>query len=190
MAGLFFCLAPAEGAGLLFCPAAIQPHTIVYSAFYTVNAIIPPTIQNSARGFTWAFPAIAPLNSPRYQHDTSGYNTARATLEGIHAPGRAQPILDTTATPGRCAGQHRPHIIIRYIRGCSISQTMPARRWQRLHLYRVSPAAGGLAPGQQSTRAGRSGTFHPAGQSSSRSRGGRRGTIGGSRRSSFRAFAR
>lgn len=39
MAGFFFCLASAEGAGLLFCPVAIQPHTIVYSAFCAVNAI-------------------------------------------------------------------------------------------------------------------------------------------------------
>ena len=39
MAGLFFCLASAEGAGLLFCPAAIQPHTSVYSAFCVVHAI-------------------------------------------------------------------------------------------------------------------------------------------------------
>ena len=38
MAGLFFCLASAEGAGLLFCPAAIQPHTSVYSVFCAVNA--------------------------------------------------------------------------------------------------------------------------------------------------------
>lgn len=43
-AGLFFCLASAEGAGLLFCPAAIQPRASVYSAFcvvhvnYTANA--------------------------------------------------------------------------------------------------------------------------------------------------------
>lgn len=37
-AGLFFCLASAEGAGLLFCPAAIQPHTSVYSVFCAVNA--------------------------------------------------------------------------------------------------------------------------------------------------------
>lgn len=55
MAGLFFCLASAEGAGLLFCPAAIQTHTSVYSGFscdcalLTANdtrptqaAIIPP----------------------------------------------------------------------------------------------------------------------------------------------------
>ena len=39
-------------------------------------------------------------------------------------------------------------------------------------------------------RAGHPGTLHPAGQSSDRGRGGRRGTIGGSRRISFRAVAR
>ena len=38
MAGLFFCLASAEGARLLFCPAAIQPHTSVYSVFCAVHA--------------------------------------------------------------------------------------------------------------------------------------------------------
>lgn len=35
LAGLFFCLASAEGAGLLFCPFAIQTHT---SGSYTINA--------------------------------------------------------------------------------------------------------------------------------------------------------
>lgn len=58
MAGLFFCLASAKGAGLLFCPAAIQPHTSVYRAFCFVNATIPPTPQNSAQGFTDAFQII------------------------------------------------------------------------------------------------------------------------------------
>ena len=58
MAGLFFCLASAEGAGLLFYHAAIQLHTSVYSGFYPVNAVIPPTPQNSAHGFTGAFPAV------------------------------------------------------------------------------------------------------------------------------------
>lgn len=49
MAGLFFCLASAEGAGLLFCPFAIHPHTSVYSGFlyhpwlYTANAVKPRT---------------------------------------------------------------------------------------------------------------------------------------------------
>lgn len=58
MAGLFFCLASAEGAGLLFCPIAIQPDTIVYSVFCTVHAVIPHTLQNSTQRFTGAFPAI------------------------------------------------------------------------------------------------------------------------------------
>nr|DAD76647.1 MAG TPA: hypothetical protein [Siphoviridae sp. ctOVO10] len=38
MVGFFFCLASAEGAGLLFCHAAIQPHTSVYSAFCAIHA--------------------------------------------------------------------------------------------------------------------------------------------------------
>lgn len=36
--GFFFCLASAEGAGLLFCPYTIHPHTSVYSAFCVVHA--------------------------------------------------------------------------------------------------------------------------------------------------------
>lgn len=63
MTGLFFCLASANGAGLLFCPAEIQPHTSVYSEFCAVHATIPPTQQNSARGFTEAFPAICRIFS-------------------------------------------------------------------------------------------------------------------------------
>lgn len=138
------------------------------------------------------FLRLHPLNRPRYQTDKSGYNTTCATLEGIHAPRRPPQIPDTTATPGRCTGQHRPPIIIMYIRGCSISQTMPAAagqllpcadRWQvlhpahllrgqRLHLHRVSPAgsrclprpaACNLAPGQRSTRAGQSSSRSAAG---------------------------
>ena len=62
----------------------------------------------------------------------------------------------------------QPPIIIRYIRvhrcpllwiharQCSKSQTVPSRRGQRLHLYRVSPAAFNLAPGQQPGRANNS----------------------------------
>lgn len=39
VAWLFFCLASAEGAGLLFCPAAMHPYTSVYSAFCSVRAV-------------------------------------------------------------------------------------------------------------------------------------------------------
>ena len=84
-----------------------------------------------------------------------------------------------------------------HARRCGISQTMPAAaglllpcadRWQvltRCQQYRHGAPSEGSA-----VRAGRSGTLHPAGQSSSRGRGGRRGTIGGYRRISFQAFAR
>lgn len=58
MAGLFFCLASTEGVGLLFCTAAIQPHTSVYSAFCAIHAVVQPTQQNITRGFTAAFPAV------------------------------------------------------------------------------------------------------------------------------------
>lgn len=37
--GVFFCLASAEGAGLLFCLVAIQPRTSVYSGFYAINEL-------------------------------------------------------------------------------------------------------------------------------------------------------
>nr|DAO34745.1 MAG TPA: hypothetical protein [Caudoviricetes sp.] len=65
LAGLFFCLAPAEGAGLLFCPATIQPNTSVHSAFCFVHATIPQTPQNGAQGFTGAFPTICPIIPPQ-----------------------------------------------------------------------------------------------------------------------------
>lgn len=56
--GVFFCLASAEGAGLLFCLVAIQPRTSVYSGFSAVRAIILPQSQNRLQGFTAAFPLI------------------------------------------------------------------------------------------------------------------------------------
>lgn len=101
-----------------------------------------------------------------------------------------------------------------HTRQCSISQTMPARRgqllppvdrWQvltRCQQYRPgAPAEGSASPpvqghpggwrsgtGQQSGRTG----WHnpPGGAVQQQGRGGRRGTIGGSRRIYFRAFAR
>ena len=54
VAGIFFCLAPAEGAGLLFFHAAIQPNTSVYGGFYAIHAVIPHTPQNGVQGFTGA----------------------------------------------------------------------------------------------------------------------------------------
>lgn len=53
------------------------------------------------------------------------------------------------------------------------------------------PTPGGWRSGTGSAvKGGRFGTLHPSEQSSDKGRGGRRGTIGGSRRISFRAIAR
>lgn len=186
-----------HGAGLLFCSDAIQPHTSVYSVFCRVDAIIPPTPQNSIHGFTAAFPAIAPVQPPAItaRHKRLLYHLRHG---GAHTSARTRST-DTryhrhAGTLGRSV---QPPIIIRYIRGRSIPQTVPAAAGQRLHLHRVSPAgyqylprpaAGGLAPGQRSGRA----VWHspPGGAVQQQGRGGRRGTTGGSRRISFRAFSR
>lgn len=99
LAGLFFCLASDEGAGLLFCPAAIQPHTSVYSAFFIVHAKLYHKHRKTAhRALQGRFRRLHPLNRPQYQTDTSGYNTICATLKGITAPQHLQRIPDTSAT--------------------------------------------------------------------------------------------
>ncbi len=117
MAGLFFCLASAEGAGLLFCSATIQTRTSVYSAFCVVHAVLySPRRKTAHRALQCLFLLFATFYRRRYQTDTSGYNAACATLERTHAPGRPAPIPDTTAAPGRYTAQHKPPIIIRYIR--------------------------------------------------------------------------
>lgn len=142
LAGLFFCIASAEGAGLLFCPAAIQPHTSVYSVFYSIHAVIPPTPQNSA-----ALPAHT-----RYQR-----HAGRCT--GQHS--RPIIIMYIKARVRPCCGSMPAR------RG----QLLPSVDcWQVLaacQQYRPgAPAEGSASPPVQ----GQPGTLHPAGQSSSRAR--------------------
>ena len=96
-----------------------------------------------------------PLNRPRYQTDKSGYNTTCATLERLPAPGRAPPIPDTTATPGRCTGQRRPPIIIRYIRAQGVPAIDPCQTVQHTADH-ASPA------GQLLSCADRLQVLHPA----------------------------
>lgn len=150
LAGLFFCLASAEGARLLFCPAIIQPHTSVYKGLYSVYATIPPTQQNSTQGFAGAFPAICRALPLPCGGCIQLYRTACVTLERIHAPGR--PAADTRyQRHARNAVQVNTAALLSYYnnvyKGGSIPQTMPARRGldashaRRLAIWhRVSPA--------------------------------------------------
>lgn len=118
VAGLFFCLASDTVQGFYF--ARMQYSQIqAFTACFAVSMQLYRSRHKTAHGaLQGLFLQLHPFNRPRYQTDTTSHCTACATLEGIQAPGRAQPIPDTTTTPGRCTGQHRPSIIIRYIRGC------------------------------------------------------------------------
>lgn len=100
MAGLFFCLAPTEGAGLLFCPAAIQPRTSVYSGFYAINAVIPPQPKKRLQDFVGAFLLILPIPAHTIQqlHKPPIHRPRHA---GGHTVKRrpSTDTRDTTATP-------------------------------------------------------------------------------------------
>lgn len=183
MAGLFFCLASAEGAGLLFCPATIQPYTSVYSAFCVVWRV-HPAIPHRLRHVGAPTSARTPYTDIRYHRNA-----------------------------GRCTGQHSRLIIIRYIRvhGC-VPVMDPCQTGQHTadhaspaHLLRgaapppvqgqpggvsMLPTPGGLRSGTGQRSGRTSWHFLPGGAVQQQGCGGRRGTIGGSRRSSFRAFAR
>lgn len=158
-AGFFFCLASSEDAGLLFCPTAIQLYTIVYRAFCAVYASY---ITNSAKQRTGLYMGVSVDLAHSSVHNTvttqANYAPTAPHWRAYHQAQHLQHIPDTNAAPGRCTGQHRPPIIIMYIRGCNISQTMPDRRdqllpsadrWQVLTRCQQSSsrrAAGGAEP--------------------------------------------
>lgn len=75
-----------------------------------------PRHKTAHRALQELFQRFIPFYRLQYQTDTSGHNTACATPERITAPQHLQSIPDTSATPGRCTGQHSSPIIIMYIR--------------------------------------------------------------------------
>ena len=148
----------------MFCPAAIQPNTSVYNAFYTINTVIPPIPQNNAQGFTGAFPAIC-LVLPPLCGGVSCYTAPPATRWSVsQRRNTSSAYPDTSATPYAVQVSTDRPIIIRYIRVRPCYGSMPdsaayrrpckpgggldashARRlaiWHRsaVRAYRVSPA--------------------------------------------------
>lgn len=97
--GFSFVLHLLSVQGFYFCPAAIQPHTSVYSGFCIIHATIPPTLQNSAQGFAGSFPSICRVLPLPCVGCIQLYRTACATLECLPTPGRFAPIPDTNAAP-------------------------------------------------------------------------------------------
>ena len=131
----------------------------------------------------WLFLRFAPLNRPRYQTDTSGYNTACATLEHAHAPKRPPAHTRYQHHAGRCTAQRNRPIIIRYIRvqGCAAVMD-PCQTVQHIADH-DSPA--GSAP----IVCGSLASATPGAPAEWSARRAAR-NIDGYRRSSFRAFAR
>ena len=137
MAGLFFCFASADGAGLLFCPAEIQPHTSVYSEFCAVHATIPPTQQNSARGFTEAFPAICRIFSLLCGGVSSytappatrwSISQRRSTSSEYQIPAPRRTLYRTAQPPYYNKVYKGSPMLWIHARQCSRLQTMQARR--------------------------------------------------------------
>jgi hypothetical protein len=86
MAGLFFCLASAEGAGLLFALlkySHIQAFTV---RFAQSMQLYRPRRKTAHRALQGRFRQFDPFHRIRYQTETSGYNIACATLDRITAP--------------------------------------------------------------------------------------------------------
>lgn len=79
-------------------------HTQAFTARFVPSVqLYRPRRKTAHRALQGVPMRLHQFNRPRYQTNTSGYNTACATLERITAPGRPAPIIDTTATPD--AGQ-------------------------------------------------------------------------------------
>lgn len=201
LAGIFFCLASAEGAGLLFCPAVIQPHTSVYSVFCAINAVYT---SHTAKQRTWLYRGISgyfPCFAPIIQRCILLCCTACATLKSIQASAAPPAHTRYRRHAGRCAGQHSRPIIIMYIRGQGCASCYKSMQDSAADRRPCQP--GGVSastctgPARQlaiwhrvSSQGAQAGTLHPAEQSSNRGAAGRRGTIDGYRRISFRAVAR
>lgn len=182
MAGLFFCLASAEGAGLFFVLlqySHIQAFTtafIPYVQFYTAHATKQCT--RLYRRFSGYLPCFAAIVWRCIQL----YRTACATLDARTLCRPAQPPYSNKVYKGAevpaCYRSMPDGVAHR--RPCQPGGGLllpsadhwqalhPAHllRGQRLHLCRVSPAACDLAPVR--SQGAPAGTFYPAGQSSGR----------------------
>ena len=176
LTGLFFCLAPAEGAGLLFCPAAHEPHTSVYSGFSAVHAkLYSKNAKTVYRTSQRRFRRFALFQRIQYSSHTSRLYTACATPDAAQLSTAvyynnvykgAPTAIDPCQTVQHTADHASPAGSAPIICG-SLASNAPG-----------APAEGSASPPVQGqpgsvsillTPGGlQSGTLHPAGQSSSR----------------------
>lgn len=171
--------------GFSFCPAARERLTIIYSYLSAVNAIIQPQRQNRLQGFAVSFPLIRPIPARTIQQP---HKPPMHRLR--HAGGHTVKCSASTDTRyHRHAGTlHRSAQAVYYNKvykgadHASGGKAAPAVRKSLASAASGAPAEGSASPPVQGQPGGvsmlpepggwRSGTFHPAGQSSGRSAAG------------------
>lgn len=195
MAGLFFCLAPAEGAGLLFFPGGVSatrkrlqllfcPTPKASTGLYSsVSVNLTHSSAHNTANTQAAYTPPAPrwrayhqtLHLHQYQIQPPRWTLhSSAQTAYYNKVCKAQPCYgsmpDGAAYCRPCQPGGVSSCRLRIAGKCwhAVSSTDPAHllMGQRLHLYKVSPAACNLAP--VSGQGAPAGTLHPAEQPSGR----------------------
>ena len=165
----------------MFCPNTIQPHISVYSVFCRVNANYA---THATKQRTGLYSGISCDCTHSIAHDTRLVQQAIALPVPRWSACQRPDALNRYQIPP----PHRDAVQVsaaayynKVYKRADRASPAESRRFPR-------PAAGDLAPGQWSGRA----VWHPppGGAVQQQGHSGRRGTIGGSRRISFRAVAR
>lgn len=120
MAGFFFCLASAEGAGLLFCPATIHPIQAFTAHSVPLMRLYHPRRKTAHRTLQGLFLLFVTL-CRCYVAGSSGYIVPPALRWSVSQRRSTSSVYQYHHNAGRCTTQRRPPIIIRYIRvqGCA-----------------------------------------------------------------------
>lgn len=133
------CIRP--GAGLLFCPDAIQPHTSVYSVFCAVRGLYRQRHKTVHKALQALFLPFAVFCCCCVAGASIHIALPASRWSVSQRRNTSSVYQDTRRHAGRCTAQRSRPIIIRYIMAQHIAD-------------HASPAACNLAPGQQSGRGG------------------------------------
>lgn len=123
--GFSFALHLLRVQGFYFALLQYSPIQAFTVCFMLSMQFIPPTPQNSARGFTVAFPAICRVFTPVIWRCIRLCCTACKALEGIQTSAAPPAHTRYHRHAGRCTGQCSRPIIIRYIRVHPCYRSMP-----------------------------------------------------------------
>lgn len=117
--GAFLLPCIRHGAGLLFYPAAIQPHTSVYSAFCVVHANYTANAAKQRTELCSGFSCDYARSAARDTRPTQAAIYHLRHAGAYHSTVTPSAYTRYNRHAGRCTSQRSRPIIIKYIRGCS-----------------------------------------------------------------------